>query len=711
MENKKFDILVNFEENDSLTSDVIKLVKGDYNSVDFEFQINKSYDLAMFFVVKPNGKQFATAISNSRITVNSEESVFDEIGTYEFGVSLYDADSKLTNVRKGKIRVVEGLDVDDEDIQSDNNYKILDDLINRVTSLIPTYNANHEAKLKEYNDNATSKLNAFNSNYNAKLEGFNSNALLIEEDAEKATGITFSPWAESKRIEEFIKNHYAITPDDKVYTVRFPLWDTSNTCQGEKLDDNAGLVCTPATDTIREVSDYGPAWDSVDCNAVVDSNGIRHITAIKGMGNFKDTGKVDVFCLFRTYYQKIWTEGGYLYISRSFVPRDGYKVVPQAINKDGSINNWFTIGKYVVGEIPDDNGTHKLYSSKGLIPAHYIANAHGSEEISDGISYSGCISLFRAKGSNYYSAGTMADYMHILTTFYLKFATKNTQSILAGNTNNNFQYRVAQAESNVNRVILTTSQANNFDLNTYVSIGDPLSNTNYDRSNGYMHDIAHNVKIIGKEVIDSSKTALILEHDKFNVTATSYVSSMHERSGYSDYILGRTGSIGSNTNGKHGFVLDGIELNVGGYEVAGNAFMDIINSSGDREVYYTNDASKLTGTVSTAKTTYKKSNLVIRPSKLNNWNYITEYGFDTTDGIAVPTKAGESGSGSATGYADGLYIDSGTSGQREFLWLGGLYLGADAGLSCLLASNALTDGYWTILARLSINGVGGELTE
>ena len=168
-----------------------------------------------------------------------------------------------------------------------------------------------------------------------------------------------------KTIEDAITNFFALTPDYNTYTVRFPLWATSNTCAGEKLDDNVGKSITPATDTVREVNNYGVAWESIDCNAEVDSNGVRHITALKGDPNFKDTGKVDVFCLFRTYWQKIWTENGYLYISRRFLPTDGYTICSLAINKDGTYNSWFTVPKYVAGRI--DN---KLYGSKGLAPAH-----------------------------------------------------------------------------------------------------------------------------------------------------------------------------------------------------------------------------------------------------------------------------------------------------------------------------------------------------
>lgn len=558
-----------------------------------------------------------------------------------------------------------------------------------------------KADIDDYVDD---KKAEFNANYETKINNINSSILEYEEET------YFAPYADSKRVEQGIKNYFALTPDDKVYTVKFPLWATSNTSAGEKLDDNIGKSITPATDTTREVNNYGPAWESIDCNAVVDSNGVRHITALKGMSTFRDTGEVDVFCLFRTYWQKIWVDDGYLYISRTFVPKEGYTIVPQAINKDGTYNQWFTIGKYVVGDIGG-----KLYSSKGLIPAHslYMNSSYNpsEEEFSDGISYSGCISLMRAKGSNYYSAALMSDYMHILTSFYIQFATRNTQSIMAGNTDNNRQYAVAVAETNKSRVIITTAQAATIDVNTYVSVGDRGSATNNDRNYAYMHNLAYDVKVIGKEEIDANNTALILDHAPITTTNTTYVSTMHERSGFSDIILGRTGSVGSNSNGRHGFVYNGIELAVGGYEVAGNAIMDIINANGDKEVYYTNDVSQLSGTVATIKSNYKKSDLVITTASLNGWKYITEYGFDTTDGIAVPTQAGQTNSGSSVGYADGIYVDNSTSGQREFLWLGTLNPGSAAGLSCVTAHSGLSSTSWTILARLSINGVGGELAE
>jgi len=698
MNNKIFDILVNFNGVDSITSDPIRIVQGDYNSIEFAFDLSKDdYTTALFYMIKPSGNHYAQALDSNKKVKFTLPNDFDELGDYNYSIALYDSDSRLTNAAKGKFKVVYGDFPNDDDIVSEANYPILDDLINRTSEIMEIY-SDMSSSIEEYNDNAAEKTATFNNNFTNKINNINSSILEYEEET------YYSPWAQSKRIEQGISNYYALTPDDKVYTVRFPLWNTSNTCNGEKLDDNIGKYITPATDTTREVNNYGPAWESVDCNAVVDTNGVRHITALKGMDGFSDTGKVDVFCLFRTYWQKIWIENGYIYFSRTFVPKDGYTIVPQAINKDGTYNSWFVIGKYVVGDIDG-----KLYSSKGLIPAHYISGPQGEEEVSDGVSYAGCINLMRAKGSNYYSAGLMSDYMHILTSFYIQFATKNTQTILGGNTNNNYQYAVSVAEPNVNRVILTTAQAANIDLNTYVSVGDRGTNTNNDRYYGYMHNLAYNVKVIGKEVIDSSHTALILDHTPITTTSTTYVSTMHERSGFSDYILGRTGSIGSNTNCKHGFVYNGIELSVGGYEVAGNAIANIKDSTGTREVYYTNDVTKLSSSFSTIQSNFTKSNFEMVPTRLNTGNYITEYGFDVENGIAVPTVTGLSGSGSNVGYADVLYVDAGTSGQRELLWLGLMANGTGAGLSCLSAYHSLSNANWNILARLSINGVGGEL--
>ena len=708
MENKIYEVLVNFNGAGSISSDAIVITKGDYNSVTLKFLMSKKdYLLAMFYLVKPDGKYYANSIENDEITFD-DINIFDKEGYYHFGVALYDEDSKLTNSAKGLIKVVdnETKEISDEVI-NDNKYPILDNLINRVLRLQSSVEET-VSDIEKYNKNAEDKLSEFNNNYEKKIDNFNSNILAIQEETEGATGVEFNKYADSKRIEEGIKNYFALTPDDGVYTVKFPLWNTSQSSLGEKLDKNKDKFLNLATDTNYEESNYGVAFDTYDCNAEVDENGVRHITAVKGMNTFKDTGKVDVFVFGRTYYEKFYEKDGYFYYSRSYLPKEGFKVCPLSINKDGSISPYWLIAKYVAGDIPSDNGDHILYSSKGLIPTHYLGKIEGDEEFSDNICYNQCITLFKKKGL-YYSAGISLEYKHLITTFWLKFATKNSQSILAGNTINSYQYKVSKSEENVNRVVLTKTQANNIDIDSYVSVGDPTAeNTNHDRSYGYMHNLAYDVRVIGKEDVDEENIALILEHDNFNTTETTYVSTMHERSGYSDRVLGRNGSIGSNTNGKHGAVLDGIEFLVGGYEVYGNVVVDINAESLDREIYVTNDAKKLSTAINTIKSTYNKSKYVIKPTE-GAWKYITDVKIDEDNNIIVPVGAGESGSGSNTGFADAVVTDNATSGQREFLGFGYLTPGAGAGLSCVYVGHALSIGRWYFLARPSINLVGGEM--
>lgn len=64
----------------------------------------------------------------------------------------------------------------------------------------------------------------------------------------------------------------------------------------------------------------------------------------------------------------------------------------------------------------------------------------------------------------------------------------------------------------------------------------------------------------------------------------------------------------------------------------------------------------------------------------------------------IPTKVG---GGSTTGFADALYTDAGTSGQREWLALGGLSNGANAGLWILNANNGWSNTNWNIVSGFS----------
>lgn len=522
-------------------------------------------------------------------------------------------------------------------------------------------------------------------------------------------------YIESKTdLNAFVENMFAFQRTGDIYTVKFPKWETSHVSTGEKLDANAGLVCEPSTKTIKGQNDYEniPLFKTYDVNAYVDEHGVRHITAIKGQNNFKDTGKNDVFVLGMSYYEKVWSDNQYWYYSRTDLPREGYTIARECINRDGSIQAFGLYAKYVAGNI-DGN----LYSSKGLKPARYYGTTPlPANTTNTNTSYSGLISQCHKRGS-FYSGGMTCDYKYILTTFYLKYGTLNTQSIMGGCNNYNAQYEASIKSSTNNTYFpLTKAQADYFPVGASVSIGYKYGGSSLDRYYSTVSIYADNVKIIKKVALDDSNTALYLDtNTPFNTANTSsgavFCSAMHWRSGFSDDILGRDGcpceTKSELTNGKFPIIIQGIECMVGGYETYGNAFMDIVDATGKREVYIQNDASLLTTNMTTAKSTYKKSPYSIQPQKLNSWNYITRIDFDLENGAFVQTNVGQDGSSTTTGFADGVYVDNASSGQREFLGFGGLGYGSLAGLSFLAARNGVGAAYWDFLARLSINGVGG----
>lgn len=521
----------------------------------------------------------------------------------------------------------------------------------------------------------------------------------------------------------FFENMFALQRTGEVYTVKFPKWETSHISTGEKLDANAGLVCEPSTKSIKGQNDYAniPLFKTYDVNAYVDDEGVRHVTAIKGDKEFKDEGKVDVFVLGMSYYEKTWEDDQYWYYSRTDMPKDGYTIARECINRDGSIQPFALYSKYVSGDI---DGV--LYSSKGLQPAR---TCYSGSQLNNGItyhdnSYNNLIKEGQKKGK-FYSAGMICDYKYILTTFYLKYATLNSQSVMTGCVNYTYQYNASiQSEEKHTYFPVTKARADVIEVNSYASVGYSSTNKSLDRSYNQLHRYGDSVKVLRKEAIDDNNVAIYLDvKEPFNtmpvtvadgVESEIYITSMHWKSGFSDDVLDRDGcpcdTKNQLINSKFPMVIQGIECMVGGYETYSNAFMDIVDATGKREVYIQNDTSLLTTNMTTAKTTYKKSPYAIQPTKLNNWNYITRIDFDLENGAFVQTNTGQDGSSTTTGFADGVYVDNASSGQREFLGFGYLWIGSSAGLSCLYADYGVGYAYWHLLARLSINGVGGELT-
>ena len=281
-------------------------------------------------------------------------------------------------------------------------------------------------------------------------------------------------------------------------------------------------------------------------------------------------------------------------------------------------------------------------------------------------------------------------------------------SIMAGCTSYSNQNQNLVEETGVMRVVLTKAQAAGYVIGSYVSIGDVGSNTNKDRYFSYIHNKAYSVKVTKIEDVDDSNAAVYVDApEAFDTTLTTWITTMPWHSGATDEVAGSDGSPNSNTNGKDPYKIQGIETCIGAYEVLGNVVMDIVTGADGnpaRDVYVCEDASTLSSNIATVRANYKKAIAQVAYTAAS-WKYITEETTDPNLGIMIPTKVG---GGSTTGFADGLYTDAGTSGQREWLALGDLGNGACAGLWILYASNGWSNAHWIVVSGVSPNGTRGE---
>lgn len=500
-------------------------------------------------------------------------------------------------------------------------------------------------------------------------------------------------------IENALSNFFALRRTGKVYTTRIYKYDTSTSPTGVKLNDNEGLVRKPSTNTVIGQDDYREIglFMHFPCNFTVDDNGFIHITALQGQPDFKKTGKVDVGEVTMSAWVGITDNPEYVDYHYSDSPNEALGLVPmgESVNPDGTLSSFMVHGKYGAGDI---DGVP--YSSTGLI----LAN--GSQKGGKPISHTGMIAYMKKKGSRYVGT-TNWDLFYKQLMLIILYATINSRSVMTGCNSYTSQEMATVAETGVTRVILPKAKANNYIVGSYVSVGDIGSNTNKDRYYAYMHNSAYDVKILKIEPVDDTNSAVYVDAEPFDTTLTTCISTMPWRTGSTDSVLGSDGSPFSNTDNRNPFKIQGIETGYGAYEVLSNVFMDIVtdeDGTPKRDVYICMDASLLTTDMNAAKTRYKKVAAQVTYTA-ESWKYISKCFVDPALGIMVPT---ETKAGSTTGFCNGLYTDSSTSGQREWLSLGYLNDGTIYGLWLLTANYGVGYATWYVVSGVSPNGTRGE---
>lgn len=477
----------------------------------------------------------------------------------------------------------------------------------------------------------------------------------------------------------------------KVYTVKMPRFASNPTVNCEKLDDNAGLVCEPSTDTVEGRDDYAdiPLFKWYNCNYKRDASGRAYPTAIEHLSDdYRKTGTVDVGVIQMTPYVK-WDDSDPDYILWSITdsPRDGF--TPWAAAKSGDTVYPYAVHSKFFSGVGEDGLLRSVYD---LIPARNQ-------------SYYSLITDYAKKGAGYKGAGGEKAAWQILFNS-IKYAVKSSQEKYAGCTGYNLQYPAAvQRSEKLTYFPVTAAQAKNLLVGSRVSVGYGSKGSdgtvNNDRSASTVHQYADEAKILKIEPIDDTTSAVYLDCDAFDtmpvtltdtLSAPITLSTMHWHSGTTDAVIGHhDGSPVSNTDSKHPYRVQGIEYAVGGYEVLSDVVLAFDDSNG-KDVYVCPAGVAHTKTDAEILANYKK----VGSFPADDF-WIGDIGFDPETCVTWPATQG---SGDKTGVGDRVYGGGNVSKDtlREYLQGGSLWLWSNAGASYVHCGSWLGGGGWNYLA-------------
>lgn len=479
-------------------------------------------------------------------------------------------------------------------------------------------------------------------------------------------------------IEKEVAVDFESRRNGKIYATKIWHFATNQTSAGERMLDSVGMKCEPSTDT--EVGQDDFMTDSVifqwkHCNYTRDSDGTARVTAIEGRSNYKTEGAVDIGTLCATFWWKREDHGTYDIWYMSDSPNDALGLVPwcEAVTSEGKVLPYYIESSYM-----------SVMASDGLLRSQKGVPAYNQ-------SYNSQVTDYQKKGKGYWG-GSGAVLGRLMLMLIIKYATKNSQTVFQGCSNFATQVKVAYAESDTTRILLSSSSP--FYVGCCVCVGD---GTTTDRQAQTTYSLANRVavKSIESVTIDSTTYyALNLDTSTaFTTTTSSLVSTMPCFSGETDKVVGHyDGSYLSNTDGKHSFRICGVEIQNGQVYIPADTVMRKYDDSWQQWV-----APRGTAHVSNAYTGY--AHVGDMPYNSGNDTWSGDLTIDPGSGVIVVTATGTS---SGNGCGDRIW-EGGTglpdNTLKEHYSLGNLWDGAGAGLVSVNCGADLFRSSWLCGSR------------
>lgn len=458
------------------------------------------------------------------------------------------------------------------DVQQENaTFMVIGDKA-YTSEIIEEYNRNAVAKTEEFNTNATNKTNDFNTNYDNKLKAFNSNADTETEDFDShvtAQTNNFNAMATSSisnynenaknKTEEFNQNAGTFINNISVNGIPQTITNNSvdiriesNTIYGierniannsatswDRTDNAVGLVANATHDGTEVQNDFDNLYPWSHMKTVNYDPTEKMITATIGDSNFKfDGSNGQVMTIVPEFYFTYWADDTKEHWQISEYAIEGFTKVPG-----------FMLGRYPSAKTTDN----KLMSASGMFP-EVLKN----------------ISSFRndskAVGEDF---GQMDwRYFAVQLLYLVEYADYNSQAKLGNGYTNlrvNDNDKALVAETNANRIIIATANANTFKVGQAISIGTKAA---------WNWNVAKNrliTSITDYSEGDITGKAINFDGDPVNIAVDNVVWSTGQKSGECDVLGMKSGCIAN--DGKSAVIYRGLE------NIFGNVwqFVDGIN--------------------------------------------------------------------------------------------------------------------------------------
>ena len=469
---------------------------------------------------------------------------------------------------------------------------------------------------------------------------------------------------------------YSFT-DDKTYGISIP---KNSTVGCIKFGDHADLPApTPSTKAQKGTDPYenlGGVFWFTEANGGCDPDGSPYIVEIDGDDDFsRSHADEDTVIMRNDMFIRVTENDTYTNISLRSRWAPGY-VVEEAAKLGDAIRPYILHAKYPLSK--DSQGRYR--STSGLPVLRYD------------VSHNSLITQMKTASTGY-SGKTHNDDWYVKIMFLMKYGTKNSQSVYTGCCGYDWGCSPAVAETGVKRVIIPKSYnplvGSSFMFGTHTS-------DNNDRQQTYNRDIFDGLVVEKVEDYDSDNKAVYFKTDStFDTKATYRLTTVPWGCGCCDEVDG-DGSPYNAKNNYDPFVIQGIEVMHGMYEILGNVILK--NSDGTGWHVYINKDSRNESTGVTSNYT----DLGLLYNGYDAWRYSTSTTYK--DGFLINTT--DYGGSQSSGICDGIYLNSNSTSNAEREWRSfvDLWSWSNSGLGCVKGNAWLGHTGWAFGSRRSYIG-------